>query len=508
MRRSIFLTVGAAAALAPLSARAEVKVVWQASTDLRAVAVDHAGDVVGVGRLSAEHVDFRFGVAKLDGATGKSRWRVVLRKTKAEKEGWAFALAIGRANEVFAVGELGQTEESRLVVTKLTAAGKVVWTSHLDAPTSEVDHGGTAIVVDPKGDVIASVYDNVQNSPPDVNPATYTGTDYVVKLAGASGKLLWKQTRKTPPNTQNGAFGSKLTMDSNGDVFVYFDQSDSLRKLSGSTGAVMWESKNSPSAVKVTGQGDIVTAGVDASQNFEVSKLTGDGHVLWRKKVCDGGGPWALALVDGDAIVSGNCGWNNVASVVARFDAKGERLWKQPIPTVVTVSKDHLHSQKWELTPEFVASIPNAVVVGLAYSRPIAVLALSPSTGQTIWQWKDASPSLFQTAGLAVQGTSVYLAGEDSGFLTRVPRKPRAAVFKLDAPCGTGADVKTDRANCGACDRRCLDTQVCVDGRCAAPEPEECVCRDGTRVRAGGQACEHVCRGHDHPRNVQMPPAN
>src|SRR5215831_247829 len=87
MRRPMFLIAGVLATLASLPARAaEVKVAWKTSTDLGALAVDHAGDVVGVGTLSVE--EGQFGIAKLDGVTGKSVWRVVLRKRWSPSANW------------------------------------------------------------------------------------------------------------------------------------------------------------------------------------------------------------------------------------------------------------------------------------------------------------------------------------------------------------------------------------------------------------------------------------
>jgi hypothetical protein len=497
MQRSIFLVAGAVAALAPLSARAEVKLVWKTNTDLKALAVDHAGDVVGVGKLSTD--DFKFGVTKLDGASGKSRWRVVLRKTKADKNGSGAALAVGPANEVFAVGAVGAAY-SKIVVTKLTAAGKVVWSSSFGKPS--IGSRGTDIVVDSRGDVIASGYDNVQLPNPIPGGVTYLATRRVAKLAGSSGKLLW--TYAGQPEQNGGDInGSRLKVDSNGDVFVYGpDTTISIRKLSGGTGAVMWQSESYVMAANVTGHGDLVIAGAVGDPIFQVAKLSGDGHLGWHKNGCIPGVTLALTLVDGDAIAAFECGLNEDSVVVVRFNgASGQKLWERKMPVVVTVSKDRRHSQKGPLFPEFLASMSSAIVIGLQDFKPIAVMGLDPSTGHTIWEWKDLSSAPFEMRGLAVRGTSVYLAGEDL-------LKPHATLIKLEVPCGVDADTKTDRAHCGSCDRRCPDTQICVDGRCEAPEPEECVCRDGTRVHAGGEACQHACRDHDHPGTVRMPSAN
>ncbi|TMQ13252.1 MAG: hypothetical protein E6J90_28725 [Deltaproteobacteria bacterium] len=83
-------------------------------------------------------------------------------------------------------------------------------------------------------------------------------------------------------------------------------------------------------------------------------------------------------------------------------------------------------------------------------------------------------------------------------------------VGKIEPGCGTlalcgstCADLSTDIAHCGKCDRACGAGKVCHAGACrSAPSPppcDKCVCIDGFTTNACSEsaACVHICRGHE-----------
>jgi hypothetical protein len=499
-RSALVLVAGLLALLIPLSARAQVRIAWKKDVILGPFAVDHAGDVVGVGPL--HKLEDRFSVAKLAGATGKVLWSVVLRTKDTGSWGDVSAVAIGPSNEVFVAGFLwGQTTkhpqlDQKLVVAKLTSAGKMVWTSSFGKAQRQTNPSDMA--VDPRGDLIVIAGDKRVSD----TPSDGIESEYVLKLEGASGNILWKEETDFPDAHRGPTGTGPLKVGPNGDVVLFNSPGAPTRKLSGRTGAQLWASSIWASAVAVTDQGEIVT-----TVGFGVAKLAGDGHVIWQTRGCHDGYSEYIALLDGDIFVVGGCSSDN-NELVARFDgATGSMRWQRQTPRILRIKKTNpvaVSSQRPYVNG--LLPIAHAVVVALDSKSPLVAMGVDPADGHTLWEAKDPSVTEWFTDRIGVHGTSVYISNE----IGKVPSRDRLALIKLDVPCGVGADVKTDKAHCGACDHRCPDNDLCVAGICRDPnQPEpECICRDGTRYRVSETACEHICRGHDRPHGEHTSSAN
>lgn len=73
----------------------------------------------------------------------------------------------------------------------------------------------------------------------------------------------------------------------------------------------------------------------------------------------------------------------------------------------------------------------------------------------------------------------------DSALTTNDGGSPCAAG---QLPC-SGACVRSDELNCGACGVRCLMTEICRAGSCVPCDPGQTLCRDG----AGQRCCLASC---------------
>lgn len=109
------------------------------------------------------------------------------------------------------------------------------------------------MVVDPAGDIIAT-------------GSFFYGSD-VVKLSGATGQVIW---RSEVMGHESRNYVQDIAVDSRGDVFVVFAWTRVLTKVSGSTGAKIWEKpiegtlnacQSFINAVVVDRHDDVLTAG-------------------------------------------------------------------------------------------------------------------------------------------------------------------------------------------------------------------------------------------------------
>lgn len=151
-------------------------------TRFDAIAVDATGDVIAAGVVIYD--DHAPGwdalVVKLDGATGEERWRRQIDGTSDPSNeddlstDRATAVAVDAVGDVVVGGLIEHLGEPRFAVVKLAAAsGTILWQQ--DATTGEV----ASITIDGAGDVLAAGRSGVWNV-------------VVRKLAGEDGTELWQ----------------------------------------------------------------------------------------------------------------------------------------------------------------------------------------------------------------------------------------------------------------------------------------------------------------------------
>jgi len=286
-----------------------------------AVAIDTAGDAIvagffGTGVTPDFDVAGDFTVVKLSGGNGTELWRRVSKGTAAGLKSEAKAVKVDTKGDVVAAGSIpNANSDLDFTVVKLSgASGEVLW-RHEFHDSHGLPDAANAVMVDPKGDIVAAG-----------STVSATGDlDFtVVKLSGANGTVLWRQGL-----TPNG-FGEAraVTGDPRGDViaagFIVNATSNfdlAVAKLSGANGTVLWRQElNGPAndfdtaeAAIVDAAGDVMVAGTTTgnSNDFIVVKLSGtNGAVLWRKEIdgsASGSDGAAAVTVDaaGDVVAAG-----------------------------------------------------------------------------------------------------------------------------------------------------------------------------------------------------------
>ncbi len=203
-----------------------------------AIALDQADDVVAGGSCAAGNV------VKLDGTTGATKWGAVSLSPSD--------VAIDPAGDVLAAGNLSGFAFD---VAKLDGAtGAAQWQYPLG-----MFGQARSVVADAAGNVIAGGH--FDNGP--------TGTDaVVVKLAGGTGAEVWRYTVAVDPTTGNFDTVAKVALDGSGDVIVGgWGQIGALKtgsfllaKVSGTDGSEIWRLPNGTDgfgAFVLDGAGDV-----------------------------------------------------------------------------------------------------------------------------------------------------------------------------------------------------------------------------------------------------------
>jgi hypothetical protein len=170
-------------------ARADGRELWRAvlngpangDDQANAVAVDPMGDVVAAGVIRG--ASGGFAVVKLSGTTGTERWRAALNGS-ANGFGEALAVAVDRAGDVLAVGRVTNNVTGiDFAVVKLSGAtGAQIWRTDIDGALS--NDVALAITVDGSGDVVASGFFIDPDAAADF---------VVVKLDGGNGHEVWRR---------------------------------------------------------------------------------------------------------------------------------------------------------------------------------------------------------------------------------------------------------------------------------------------------------------------------
>jgi hypothetical protein len=211
--------------------------------EAQAMAMDASGDVIAVGSLEAAtaplyHSTLDLAVVKLDGRTGAERWRFVLDGSGHHADS-AGAVAVDRAGDVLVGGYISEPGAAPgyylapSIVLKLAGRdGSLVWTRKFDA-VWRLD----SIAIDPAGDVViaGTAYSSVG-----------TGDDFAVaKLSGPTGAVVWEA--RTSGSTGRWQEAFDVAVLSGGDVaavgFLADDadaKSLSIVRFDGASGAVRW----------------------------------------------------------------------------------------------------------------------------------------------------------------------------------------------------------------------------------------------------------------------------
>ena len=232
-----------------------------------------------------------------------------------------------------------------IVVAKYggSTAGSLTWTRRWDDP---VEHGAdwtSALAVDKKGAVVVAGHSS-----------TAAGSfRWLVLKWSASGAQKWVATFAAPASIMD-AYVRDVAVDASGDVYVcgseaYTGEGVALvvRKLSGATGALLWEARytgpaagyNTAGAIALDAAGNAYVSG-SGEDSSEVSDMLlakfahADGRRLWLRRI---DGPehsddegMELAITSAGVWATGRA-WaaddNSCRIIVSRYSPAGKRRW-------------------------------------------------------------------------------------------------------------------------------------------------------------------------------------
>jgi outer membrane protein assembly factor BamB len=348
-------------------------------------AIDGADVVVAGSLTDSEGTDVL--VARLAGRDGHESWRRLLRGRASrpivlEK---ATAVAVDPAGDVLVGGTLQNTDAQgdlgNLAVAKLDGAdGTERWRFSLPGPLR-----ADVLAVDSHGDAVAAGFvSGAPLYPTAVRPAAVT----VVKLASATGTLLWRRDLDVAWDTKS------LTVDASGDVVLgvrtagLSESNFAVAKLAGSTGEPMWLSRENGMRgeafrVLAAASGAIYAAGMTSESGysdgntFTVVRLdAATGDRLWSYQVPGhrGGSAASTLLLDpsGLLIAGGYARGSTTCDdglAIGLDPATGARVWSRRVDGT--------------LTTRVCNSSCEMGVCGVADNDQITALAMDP-TGRPI----------------------------------------------------------------------------------------------------------------------------
>jgi Big-like domain-containing protein/putative pyrroloquinoline-quinone binding quinoprotein len=251
---------------------------WQTSVSgtagggvFNATAIDGAGNVVAAGSITNTDTGQDFTVVKLDGANGAELWRQELKVSPGGPSGAASAVAVDAAGNVVAAGSIPKPGYGKqFAVVKLDgASGAELWRQTLGGTGS----GAKAVALDGIGNVVAAGVIVEEGMGPDFA---------VVKFDGASGTELW---RRVINGTLSGSVdqANAVAVDAVGNVVAAgftsnsgsTEQDFTVVKLDGVSGIELWREiipTGASNAVAIDSMGNVVAAGQltnDPGPSFE-----------------------------------------------------------------------------------------------------------------------------------------------------------------------------------------------------------------------------------------------
>lgn len=315
-------------------------------------AIDSADVVVAGSLTDGEGTDVL--VARLAGRDGHESWRRLLRGGASrpivlEK---ATTVAVDPAGDVLVGGTLQNTDAQgdlgNLAVAKLSGAdGSERWRFSLPGPLR-----ADVLAVDAYGDTVAAGFvSGAPLYPTAVRPAAVT----VVKLASATGALLWRRDLDVAWDTKS------VTFDASGDVVLAVrtagltESNFAVAKLAGSTGEPIWLTREGGMhgeafRVLVAASGAIYAAGVTSESEysdgstFTVVRLdAATGDRLWSYQVRGhrGGSAASTLLLDpsGLLIAGGYARGSTTCDdglAIGLDPATGARVWSRTVDGTFT----------------------------------------------------------------------------------------------------------------------------------------------------------------------------
>ncbi len=247
---------------------------------VNALALDPSGDVVAAGERGIS-----LAVAKFSGATGAELWRYEARGTApppanmgTRQQNYARALALDRAGDVFAVGQLNNEDtRSSFAVIKLSGdSGAELWRREVDTPRTGryTSDEARSVAIDSSGNVVVA------------GELAQKGAGFaVIKFAGSDGSELW---RFAQGGSGSGYYlKSTVEIEPSGDVLTASRSGGfSVFRLSGTNGQELWRSSiggtgvpyyDRVAALTLDPQGNPVVAGAVhnayGTEDFMVARL-------------------------------------------------------------------------------------------------------------------------------------------------------------------------------------------------------------------------------------------
>ena len=279
---------------------------------VQTIAVTDQGDAILAGTF-----DCRLTVAKLAARSGGVLWR---QTPPFGGRSCDAPIGDGPVEPALALDGGGGVVIARNGVAKLDAeTGVLLWHQPM-----ELGHGTRfdAVAIDSMGNVLVGGYVTTSDFGPE--------WDFlVVKLDGATGQVLWTQAVTGTPSPIPMDYGGdtsldrvlSITVDAAGDVVAagrietLGEPRFAVVKLAGATGGVLWQDTGAAgevAAVVVTHHGDVIAAGRDGGADILVRKLTGaTGTAVWQRSILGGAAPTAAGRVSlalglgGDPVVAG-----------------------------------------------------------------------------------------------------------------------------------------------------------------------------------------------------------
>jgi hypothetical protein len=275
-----------------------------------AVGIDASGNVLAGGRVINEGAGQDFSVVKVAGDSGAVMWRTDVDGDLNDSDELR-AIALDAAGDVVAAGNTtrqlidGLVPDSDFTIIKFAgASGDILWRQDINGTDHFPIDSAEAVAVDRSGDVIAAGRTwNLHGNAP---PGSFGGRDFtVVKLAGTSGEVVWQRdidgTHAIPSDA-----ACAVAVDAAGDVAasgtvrgVDTDSDFAVVKFSGVDGAELWRYTASGAGLDVGGAdegqlvrfdatGNVVAAGIlenaDTGRDVLIVKLSADtGDELWRR---------------------------------------------------------------------------------------------------------------------------------------------------------------------------------------------------------------------------------
>jgi len=311
------------------------------------VAIDRAGNVFAAVVIPHRGRQRTIGVVKLDHTDGVERWRRRLHGAGRERSDVLYGLATDMTGDVIIAGSLLDDGYNDFFVARLSARnGSPLWRASVHGRQRRYFEEARAVAVDRTGDVIAAGMLEGGTS------AEYHATqDFaVVKLAGNSGAERWRFLLDGSADQTDEAY--VVSVDGAGDIIAagvlcegsFCDEVVTVVKLAGADGHLLWR-QSVPAwrvnEIAVDGDGNaliaVSTSGPGAGNDFGVFKLeSASGQLLWGTHVSASAMGWEEAfrvgvVASGDVFASGftaddpGSGW---LTAVRLDGATGAEVWR------------------------------------------------------------------------------------------------------------------------------------------------------------------------------------